>query len=533
MSRLRVVQDWSQLGDCLGRWEHRADHGNLSNYTALEHDTLTLTLTQPYTMIDTTDTTETHRRPKAPLGQTQHSNGTSATLFSGGARSGPAAATPDDGENGTDSGSVGRCLRGVSAFTATHPAETAPNATASERGRSGAGRTPTALLVHRCQEGSEPSASRLSPEADCDPERDTPDRTAHPRSRRSSIHERKSHTVEHSVKPSLDGGIALQPVRGNDGQGSTDCQDPVARRPMRIRGGADPARDTHPGRNAGRNAKRDAVRVGTLNINGYGWTEPGHPDNKWGNIHRMMRAHNLAVLLVQEAHLTEERVQHIEKFTAKKLKIHFSPHPEQPTQRNGVAVVLNKRMLHAAGSHAETIVPGRAIQVSVPWQRNEELRLLCIYAPAANDAERKTFFDEVKEYYVAHPDLPRPHLMAGDFNNAEDVLDRIPAHENPEASVENLDALKSYLGLMLVNGWRATFPTTKTFTFQRVTALSRLDRIYLTEDLFRTARAWHTAEAEVRTDHSLVCVDLVQEKAPEMGRGRPVFPALIRNSRGR
>ncbi len=292
-----------------------------------------------------------------------------------------------------------------------------------------------------------------------------------------------------------------------------------------------PVRTSQPNRRERRRSerlgKKDAIRIGTLNMNGFGRIEPGHADNKWGSIYRMMRTQNIGILLVQEAHLDADRVQFIEKFTASKLKILFSPHPERPTQRDGVAVVINKRLLSAANARATTIVPGKAIQLTVQWQQNESLHLLCIYAPSDSDASRKTFFQSVKAYYESHSDFPKPHIMAGDFNNVEDVIDRMPVRENIESSIEKLDDLKSALGLMVVDGWRATFPSTKAYTFQRTESLSRLDRIYVTEDLFRTARAWRISEADVRTDHSMVTVDVVRERAPEMGRGRPVFPVYL------
>ncbi len=472
-------------------------------------------------MIDTT-TTDNYRRPKAPRGRTQDGNGTSATLLSGGASGAPAAANPDDGGNGTDSGSDGRRSRGVSVPRHSRATVTAPDATVYERDWLCAERAPAAPLVLSHREGGNTSApeSKLGTDGG---------------SGRAAI----SHSMCHGRQagqeqagclagsetrpgPRDQASTSTLPRATADGSGQALLDEHA---PLRLRGGMEPNRGAR--RSAEKLAKRDAVRIGTLNINGYGRTEPGHPDNKWGSVHRMMRANKIAVLLVQEAHLDEDRVRHIEKFTAGKLKIHFSPHPERPTQRNGVAVVLNKRLVHAAGSKATEISPGRAIQVSIPWQQNDHLHVLCVYAPSANDTERKEFYNEIIEFYQTHPDLPRPTVMAGDFNNAEDVLDRIPAHDEPEASVEILDELKSYLGLMLVDGWRATFPTTKAFTFQRSTTLSRLDRIYVTEHTFRTARAWSISEADVRSDHSMVSVDLVREKSPEMGHGRPVFPAHL------
>lgn len=48
-------------------------------------------------------------------------------------------------------------------------------------------------------------------------------------------------------------------------------------------------------------------------------------------------------------------------------------------------------------------------------------------AAATSDgvAERCSFYREVLAFYNTHPAVPRPHLMAGDFNNIEDAIDRL------------------------------------------------------------------------------------------------------------
>ena len=79
-----------------------------------------------------------------------------------------------------------------------------------------------------------------------------------------------------------------------------------------------------------------------------------------------------------------------------------------------------------AAARATTIVPGKAIQLSIEWQQQEELQLLCIYAPSSSDAERKHFFEKVRTCYIANSSTPKPHIMAGDFNNVEDAIDRLP-----------------------------------------------------------------------------------------------------------
>ncbi len=134
------------------------------------------------------------------------------------------------------------------------------------------------------------------------------------------------------------------------------------------------------------------MHVASLNINGFGNLIRDHPDNKWGRLYRMMSEQRIGVLLLQETHLTEERRASLHKMFARNVKIFISANPEAPTQREGVAIVLNCRYLNAAEATATTIVPGRAIQVSLPGPGGDVRHLLCMYAPTSNGVEERKFF---------------------------------------------------------------------------------------------------------------------------------------------
>ncbi|KAL1740806.1 hypothetical protein HDZ31DRAFT_21630, partial [Schizophyllum fasciatum] len=101
-----------------------------------------------------------------------------------------------------------------------------------------------------------------------------------------------------------------------------------------------------------------------------------------------------------------------------------------------------------------------------------------------------------------------------------------------DPSVEELDNLKIELGLKLTDGWRATYPDSLQYTFVRRTAengeqLARLDRIYCSEAVFRTARQWQIDEAPLKTDHSVVSVMMTSEKSPDIGKGRWRLPEYL------
>ncbi|EJD34079.1 hypothetical protein AURDEDRAFT_131355 [Auricularia subglabra TFB-10046 SS5] len=61
--------------------------------------------------------------------------------------------------------------------------------------------------------------------------------------------------------------------------------------------------------------------------------------------------------------------------------------------------------------------------------------------------------------------------------------------------------------------------------------MSRIDRIYLTEELISASRCWEINVSNLtRNDHSRIGVDIVNAKAPETGPGRWTMKAdLVRN----
>ncbi|KAI0737438.1 Endonuclease/exonuclease/phosphatase, partial [Daedaleopsis nitida] len=282
--------------------------------------------------------------------------------------------------------------------------------------------------------------------------------------------------------------------------------------------------------------RKSGIRIASLNMNGFGCTTRDHPDNKWGQLYQAMRDLRIGVLILQETHLTVDRVNFIEKMYKGKIKILHSSHPDRPTQKEGVAVVINKRLVQATGVEMTEVVPGRAIQVSVPWDGAVKLRVLGIYAPTSDgESVRREFFQQVEHFYNTPPRLPKADIMAGDFNNVEDAVDRLPVGGLGDTSVSTLDALKQTLGLMMVDGWREAFPTEWAYTFFRgagqAAQMSRLDRVYVTRRILEDCREWKIHECGVKTDHSMVSVEITHREAPEIGKGRPVFPVGLLKDR--
>ncbi|THU95165.1 DNase I-like protein, partial [Dendrothele bispora CBS 962.96] len=289
----------------------------------------------------------------------------------------------------------------------------------------------------------------------------------------------------------------------------------------------------------GRRAKKTkaAIKVASLNIRGYGNPNTAHPENKWNFINQLMpllmRTKRLGVLLVQEAHMDEEQRSDVNKRFSKRIKVFSSGHPESPHSKEGVAIVLNKDFLETDDNLIGyvTIVPGRALWIKINWHMNRKLKILVVYAPNVSNSsgeENAEFWKKLYSFFEQYPNR-KPDIMAGDMNMVETgLIDRLPAHDDPDEAMEALDDLKILLNLQ--DGWRDTYPDQKSYTFHQTAtgSQSRLDRIYTTEAILSASREWKIEPSGFpNADHKMVSVLASCEEAPEVGRGRWVIPGHL------
>ncbi|KAH8074947.1 Endonuclease/exonuclease/phosphatase, partial [Cristinia sonorae] len=268
------------------------------------------------------------------------------------------------------------------------------------------------------------------------------------------------------------------------------------------------------------------IRLATLNIKGYGNPDTHHPKNKWNHLNQVLRDDKIAILAVQESHMTPERVVNVEERFSSRMRIFMSAHPEAPTAKGGVALVLNKQLIDAAQASAQEVVPGRALLVRAKTYKDEWLNILAVYAPNI-PAENGAFWDTVSSWFDDH-DAPNPDIMLGDFNMVEEAADRLPAHEDSPVATLAFNDLKTKLHLC--DGWRNTFPTDNTkFTYHQpnMTVKSRIDRIYMKRILVEMARDWVIKNSGIETDHEMVCVDVITKSAPLIGPGRWSIPTYL------
>ncbi|EJD51082.1 hypothetical protein AURDEDRAFT_160225 [Auricularia subglabra TFB-10046 SS5] len=116
------------------------------------------------------------------------------------------------------------------------------------------------------------------------------------------------------------------------------------------------------------------------------------------------------------------------------------------------------------------------------------MSVLAVYAPTTPSAN-KEFWKKLKAKIKRIPGPERrASIMLGDFNCVEDALDRFPTKLSRIDAPETFDTLKRYLRVH--DGWRKSNPTKIEWTWRNAdrTAMSRIDRIYVTEELLLASK---------------------------------------------
>ena len=93
--------------------------------------------------------------------------------------------------------------------------------------------------------------------------------------------------------------------------------------------------------------------------------------------------------------------------------------------------------------------------------------------------------------------------------------------------MEELQKLKHEIKVQ--DGWRTTYPNSKEYTHTQKLVMSRarLDWIYATEAIIRTALEWDTEKPGIDTDHDLVSIKVTNPEAPYIGNGRWAMPSFL------
>jgi len=241
-----------------------------------------------------------------------------------------------------------------------------------------------------------------------------------------------------------------------------------------------------------------------------------------------MRDRNIGVMAVQETHTNDETIQQLHNQFSR-LHILNSSDPEHPNAK-GVALVLNKQKTAWKEASTKIIEQGRAILLTIPWQKVSILNILAIYAP--NGATENANFWERLENKWHEENLPMPDILMGDMNVVEDSIDRLPISHSNARAAEKLESLKADLGLQ--DGWRRQNPELLAYSYKQASTIgdtlpsrSRIDRIYVTTPIYENSSMWEIEQTTINTDHCLVSARIANPGAPYVGRGRWQIPHYL------
>ncbi|GJE94639.1 transposon TX1 uncharacterized protein [Phanerochaete sordida] len=249
------------------------------------------------------------------------------------------------------------------------------------------------------------------------------------------------------------------------------------------------------------------------------------PLGKWSHVNQLVRDKKIGILALQETHLTAAMAASIQEVFGRRLEVFYSSNPDRPNAQ-GVAIVLNKELVHTTNARSSELIPGRALLVDVPWHRGRTLSIAAVYAPNVPQ-DNAAFWSELEAIWQER-NLPRPDLLLGDFNVVTDEIDRAPCRGDNAEAVSAL--LRMCRTLQVFDGWRETNPDTKKFSFSQAStgSRSRIDRIYCSAAMLETAVDWSIdLTGGVVTDHLMVSTRVRDPDAPFIGPGRWVLPTSL------
>ncbi|KAI0336024.1 DNase I-like protein, partial [Cubamyces sp. BRFM 1775] len=340
-------------------------------------------------------------------------------------------------------------------------------------------------------------------------------------------------TTEHRTTPHIqhigqectaNGDQCLEENRGARGPSANSGPDDVnheygGRRGLPQRGHLDGQGEQPTRKRKRRRQTKAHLRIATLNMRGYRANGQVSPEGKWMQVNQLLREKRIAVLALQETHLSQERVLMLNRLFGEVMEVVYSPDPENETGARGVAFAINKRFVKKPEYETVEIVPGRALILDLKWSEDRRIRILNVYGP--NDSHQNAdFWSALK----AHVQVENVELMAGDLNIVESPMDRVPERGDNGEAVDALNALTRAKNM--VDGWRVTNADEKMYTYMQKStgSQSRIDRIYIRKDILADADNWDVLDPGLVTDHRLAIVDMADRAAPYVGKGRWVMP---------
>ncbi|KAJ7220472.1 Endonuclease/exonuclease/phosphatase [Mycena pura] len=252
-------------------------------------------------------------------------------------------------------------------------------------------------------------------------------------------------------------------------------------------------------------------------------SQSGH---KWHEIHSILHAKQLGILIVTETHMSTTQVQEINaSYMNKRLKLFNYKYPDNPATK-GVVIVLNREITNIEGVGVHYLIPGQAMLAIIPWHGKKTLTVLASYAAAETDDDKIRYWDELCNLSLTL-DLPVPDVVGGDFNLVTSPLDRLPHRMDPDAVVATY--LRFAHLLELKDGWHSNNPDAKAYTHLNSRGtMSRIDWLLVSPTLMKNCCNWEISNfSGSLADHKMVSVRISAPGTPYIGKGRWAMPQFL------
>jgi hypothetical protein len=235
--------------------------------------------------------------------------------------------------------------------------------------------------------------------------------------------------------------------------------------------------------------------------------------DKWKALTTLIRKQRVAILGIQEAHLNMEETDRVNNSNPKVIVINNGV----STTKEGIAFVLNKDLINETEWNHTVLIEGRASRLQIRVEEERGLDIILIYSPNT-DKDKIEFWKTLNNKLEEQEGMNNVIIM-GDFNSVENPIDRYPHRADEKKVTDEWDKIR--LKYKVTDGWREHNPITKDYTYiQKTTeSMSRIDRIYMNEEIFPYGYNWaHVSSAKI-SDHEMVVADILKSKLPYIGEG--------------
>ena len=256
--------------------------------------------------------------------------------------------------------------------------------------------------------------------------------------------------------------------------------------------------------------KKQGIKIATLNMRG---RKDNKKKSKWPTLATLMRKQRMLILGLQETHLDEEEAETISKMCPK-IEIISNGISKN---KEGIAFAINKELANKMTWRHRNLIEGRASRLTIEVEEERGLDIILIYAPNGEN-EKKIFFEELHRTLEQEPKITNAIIM-GDFNSVENELDRFPHRKDKEKVIEKwIETKKKF---RLVDGWRQHNGSKKEYTYfqDNTHSMSRIDRIYLDNEIYPYGYNWSHINSAQLSDHDIATVEILKQKLPYIGEG--------------